>query len=381
MLTSTEKYFISLLRSVLTDSKAEVPADLNEFELVAVAQRQQLFGTIASAIEKQEGVSDIMKRSARQARYEAIALDMRLLAELQAIEEAMEQAEIPLMPLKGAVTKGLYPYSYFRTMSDLDILYHKEDEARIIEVMQKRGYTAESKKEEDNHLIFKKQPMIHVEYHTRLIHDGRKYDFLDDDWAHTHLKEGRSYIYEMSSERHYEHHLLHLLQHFLDGGVGARFIMDIYMYRNANVPIDRARLQADCEKMGIWKFAKNAEHLAEVWFGNEKATELDEKLGQFIIEGGLYGTPAHRETTYLSKAGGSKARYYLRAVFEPKERIKGNYPVLQKAPFLLPFCYVHRILKRLLTRRRAFKTRLKASISIDSEQAARQRELFEEIGV
>lgn len=53
------------------------------------------------------------------------------------------------------------------------------------------------------------------------------------------------------------------------------------------------------------------------------------------------------------------------------------YPVLGKAPVLLPVLYVHRLTKRLFTRRKQVKNRLRSAARVETEQVDRVQALYE----
>ena len=381
MIDSTEQYFISLLRAVLEGGTAEPPHDLNASKLFDLASRHHLLGTIAAPLEAQSTIDENLRIIARKAKFESIRNDTVFMFELNAIENAMEQAEIPILTLKGPVIKSLYPQSYQRSMSDLDFLYHKKDEKKIISVLTEAGYTC-SGKEEGNHLLFSKPPVTQLEFHPSLLPWGLRHRFNDDDWAQASPKAGKRFIYEMSNERYYEYLYLHLLQHFLEGGVGARFIMDIHVFGSRmGDKIDRIEFEKDCAQMGILTFVHSMEMLEKVWFSGAELDATQQELTEFILEGGLYGKAEHRVAAKLSRAGGSRLAYFFRALFEPLDKLKTVYPSLNRASFLFPLYYFHRIPKRIMNGRGKARQRLASSRSLTAEQVRRQQNLFDKIGI
>lgn len=381
MITETEKCFILLLKAALNREEVELPREVDFELLIELAARHHVLGVLAAPLQKLKSADDRLYRAAWQEQMESIRMDTLQRFELGAIETAMEQAQIPVMPLKGAIMKQLYPYTYMRTMTDLDILYRKEDEQRIIDTMQRMSYECEGK-EEDNHLIFFKPPLTHIEFHSSLLPSECQYRFRDGDWEHTALVEGKSYVYRMNWTRYYEYLFLHLIQHFFAGGVGARFIMDIYVFNSRCAElIDRSPFEQDCVQLGILDFVKNMERLALVWFEKGTMDDTQQELSEFILEGGLYGSVEHREASSLNRAGGKKLKYFLKELFEPASYLRSIYPSLNKLSFLLPFYYVHRIPTRIIKSRGRAIRRLQAGKGLTKEQAKRQANLFKKVGI
>lgn len=63
---------------------------------------------------------------------------------------ALEQAEIPFIPLKGSVLRQYYPEPWMRTSCDIDVLVHEEDLQRVVSYLSDNlGYRRESAKLHD----------------------------------------------------------------------------------------------------------------------------------------------------------------------------------------------------------------------------------------
>lgn len=381
MITASEKFFIALLAASLNETAAPSPQGVDAGVIYALATRHHLLGSIAVPLEKQSGAPQELRKLTRKAKYDSIRNDAVFMHELEAIEQAMEQAQVDMLTLKGPVIKALYPHSYLRSMSDLDILYHDSDERKVIEVMENLGYCCNGR-EAGNHLLFSKAPMTQVEFHPALLPRGTKHTYKDDDWAYTHPRSGHKHIFEMTPERYYEYMFLHLLQHLWAGGVGARFVMDVYVYSTVMAgKYDREKFQNDCRQMGIMTLVSNMESLAAAWFTGAELTKTQEELTQFILEGGLYGKTEHREASSVIRSGGSKLKHYWHIVFEPAAYIKELYPSLKRVPFLLPFYYFHRIPKRFFSRRNKAKARIQANKGLTREQIRRQQALFDKLEI
>ena len=63
-----------------------------------------------------------------------------------------------------------------------------------------------------------------------------------------------------------------------------------------------------------------------------------------------------------------RAGFFFRKTFLPYKSMKRLYPVLEKAPYLLPFCWPLRILKALRTKRKTVFYMLKSVFVKEKEK-------------
>jgi hypothetical protein len=72
---------------------------------------------------------------------------------------------------------------------------------------------------------------------------------------------------------------------------------------------------------------------------------INEHTAQFL--GGVYGVNEVVWAKRYQKAGTTK-KYLFSRLFPPFELMKQNWPVLQKFPVVLPFCYLARFVRGFL---------------------------------
>lgn len=123
----------------------------------------------------------------------------RLLGELATILRAAGERQIGVAPLKGALlATGYYPEPGLRPMSDIDLLVHRGDEARMLGLLAELGYQkiARGWKHVELALPDGMGPVVaydgehpdnprRVELHTRVAEQfwGIHYDLTADMWA------------------------------------------------------------------------------------------------------------------------------------------------------------------------------------------------------
>lgn len=188
----------------------------------------------------------------------------------------------------------------------------------------------------------------------------------------------------MSKEDQYIFTMVHLAQHFKDGGVGIRFIMDIYVYTH-KLELNRTYINEELKKLGLLEFAMNAEKLSMYWFSpketvfadNEK--DLIEELGKFIMDNRTYGRSEHYKALALGKGG--KRGYFGRVVFPELKSMETAYPWLKGRSYLLPAAWAARIIRVILFRRSNLKMGLDTIKNGDTEHGAYLRAFYKRCGL
>ena len=88
-------------------------------------------------------------------------------------------------------------------------------------------------------------------------------------------------------------------------------------------------------------FAESAELLSSVWFGDSEHTPLTEKMQDYLLDAGIFGSVSNQIA--LEKGGKGKRMNGLFAhLWVPYDVIRHQYPVLNRHKGLLPLCQVRR---------------------------------------
>ena len=278
--------------------------------------------------------------------YTAIFRQEKQEYELARICDALEEAEIDFIPLKGAVIRRLYPEPWMRTSCDIDILVRKEDFASAKKCMlEDLGY--KQGKESLHDESFDSGGKVHIELHFDLLEDGRAESaakIIQNVWSHTKSAEGKEHRRIMSDEMFYFYHIAHMAKHFEDAGIGIRPFLDLYLLtRNEQNAEKRRALLA---QGGLDAFEEVARALTDAWFRGAELDRLGMKAELFVFKCGTYGSEQNRILLAKEKNGG-RSGYILSRIFMPYDSIKYSYPILKKHKWLLPFCQVARWFKLL----------------------------------
>jgi hypothetical protein len=148
-----------------------------------------------------------------------------------------------------------------------------------------------------------------------------------------------------------------------------------------NLSFDENRLFSHLSDCSLECFYESISALSEVWFGDREPTELTQKMQEYLMSGGLYGTLENR-ISVTQRAKGGKIRHLLDRIFLPYADLATQYPVLKKHKILLPICHVRRWFRVLLGGRARHSMRELRTIStVSNEKCDRALELISELGL
>lgn len=266
----------------------------------------------------------------------------RIKFELEDICAFFDEKGIPYMPLKGSVIRKYYPRPEMRTSCDIDILVKKKDVDKAVSLLVKeKGYTKE--KEEPHDISLFSASGVHIELHFRLKDEDDGLSSLADEffskiWSMSELD--KKCRYKMQDEVFMTYVIFHMAKHFVLGGCGLRFFLDLWILKNY-MPYDRDKLESLLKECELSEFASVAIDVSEMWFGEKESNEFLSSFQKYIFNGGLYGGRANQIIIGSTKYK-SKWKYFLSRVFLPYDKLCLSYPSLEKYPVLYPFCQICR---------------------------------------
>lgn len=350
---STEQFTILLLRVFLRNEK--LPSELNECDLSEVfdfAARHKIENIVLAAIKyaKVPIADDLLKRWEDVCDENTVQL-MFQENEKERLIDAFNKAQIAFIPLKGWYLRGVYPQKEYRFMSDLDILVHRSDREAVSLILKELGYIGGigDYGKDDGYTL---PPFIHIEIHLDLfsIENEKRYEYYKTIWDKAILVEG--YQYKLSWNDSYIHLIMNYLKDYISKGTGIRPIIDFYYFLDKyRDELDFDYINSEFEKLGVLDLAQQTIHLVIDWFGENKNISSSE-MGNKLLHGYLYGTSEelvqHRFDDLSSNVNGENAKkivYLIKRAFPGMKIMKYKYPILEKIPILLPFCWCARLVR------------------------------------
>lgn len=354
-MTTTQRGIITLLRSAITGEKLALPEDFSWEEADPVIRSQSLLplvyqGAYHCGIPMD---TELMQRYKNQY-FRCLMRSEQQMRAVEAIYRAFEENGIDYLPLKGCILKELYPQPEMRIMGDADILIRVEQYDRIRQILPELGY---GEKGESHHELVWTSEKLYLELHKYLIAKVEKdfYPYFRDGWGLAVKQEGHRFA--LREEDVFVFLFTHMTKHYRASGIGARHILDLYVFRRAYPGLEETYIEKAMQKLHLLEFYCNIRRLLAVWFENAPSDEKTEFISSYILSGGNWGDLETRMRSDEVKRMGQSDKPNQRrlksitaAVFPPLEKLQYDYRILFKYPFLYPLFWVPRWIKGILCR-------------------------------
>lgn len=367
-----EEYLVHLLRCVLENKKpVEKPEEFTFERLYKIAVFHNCESMAFYGINKLENKPEQnLFNSWKRKRDQYVIMSLNQLNQRDVVIKKLTEGGIRVLPLKGCLLKEMYPRAEYRQMADLDMLIDSKNSPKAREIMMSLGYRNEQY-DNEAHDTYELPPYMNIELHTTMVSSQYEYSkYYKDVWnrAEAELDESGNATgrYDLNWNDYYIFMIVHLAKHYYTSGTGIRTIMDVHVFREKHEQnLDRAYLEKEFEKLNLVGFWKDAESLAEIWFGEGEYTPKLEEMEKYIYASGAYGTFQQKVENRLNNftengesVEKAKRKYFFKRMFMSYDVMCHSYRVLRKFPVLLPFCWVHRWIYALINKKSVIKSEL-----------------------
>lgn len=280
---------------------------------------------------------------------------------------------IAVIALKGLVLRELYPRPELRTMTDADILVHKEDIENAKELLLQMGYF-----EGDNtpmHIRFEHTSHLAIELHWTLTDERYVTNislFEDHVWENAvPVKICGVSCMMLSPEDQAVHLCLHMVTHIVSSGFGLRQLCDLVLFTESKGNIINWNSFYEKAKVcGIERFVLSIFVVCNKLFGMNiphviycKALKNDRYLDLLIndiFSGGIYGKRnlarmygnelVHHSGSKDVNYSLSKLKSFLTIFFPPVEKLSTRYAYAKKYFVLTPVAWIHHLICGMLNK-------------------------------
>lgn len=340
---------VTLLRSALNSEALTLPEDFRLEEASAIIYQHHLTGLALQGAT----LCGIPRSTPAVVQQTAVFCGLLQSSRLQTqklrqILDLFDANEITYMTIKGAVIRELYPRPEYRHMTDADILIRPEQYPRIRQLLSSLGM---EEQEDSDYEQTWSCPALMLELHRCLVskHFLTYYDYYRDSWRFARKNRTGS-GYHLSAEDHMVYFVVHFAKHYLAGSICAKDICDFYVWQKAHPDMDDTYIRKELEKLHLGHFYRNVLDLLANWFQGAPSTEATELITRAAFQGGVnqdFNHSAaknimHRRGKENDRLGAKKVKWFLRAIFPSAAVLSCTYPVLRKAPVLLPVFWVRR---------------------------------------
>lgn len=292
----TDYILFSILRSIfhgnqMSDEDKRIVTKDSLIDVVKLASKHDLAHLIALGTLNNDLADEEMKPQFQQITFRAIYRYEKLNYELKQVCDALEKAEIPFLPLKGSVIRKYYPEPWMRTSCDIDVLVHEKNlRTAVTCLVENLKYTEH---EQNTHDVSLFSPSgVHLELHYDLVEEGWANSsnvILQNVWDYVYPKKEYKYWHEMSNEMFYFYHVAHMAKHLQQGGCGIRTFIDLWILENLS-EFKKTDRDIMLDEGGLLHFSEIASRLASCWINNSPMDSICEKMQNYILSGGVYGT-------------------------------------------------------------------------------------------
>jgi len=381
-----QRGILTLVRSAITGEVLPLPRDFDPAQAYPVVVKHQLVPLVYEGALRC-GLSRTLPtmQTLFQGYCRCLAHSERQLQMIRRLYETFDANAIDYMPLKGCNMKALYPKPELRLMGDADILIRREQYEAIRPLVERLGMTEKVEGEYD---FVWESPALKLELHKKLVGESNRdlYGFLGDGWSLAKPVAGSRYA--MGDEDQFLYLFAHFTKHYRDGGIGIRHVVDLWVYLRTHPEMDPAYLTKSLERMHLAEFYENIRQVMACWFEDAAETDKTAFISEYVFQSGSWGThDAHRIAANVKdvRHGGGVRRGKLRrlwmALFPELRIMQNRYPVLRKAPVLLPVFWPYRWIEAVLFRRDRVRRQRENMKGIDTQEIRSYEQALQYVGL
>lgn len=347
-MNAIHKNIIKLVKSGLTGDKVVLSSDLDWNAIMFLCQTHELIPLLYYGLQNSvDTPPNKLYDQLENLVVKYIVNDMTLEKMYADITSAFEESEINYMPLKGIITRRLYPKPEMRVMSDIDILVKEEQQKKACVVMKAHGYNFEI--ESAHEFVFSKNK-TKAEIHKSLVPDYNVdfYDYFKTGWEKA-IPDGNN-KYKMSEDDEFIYMFTHLAKHYRDSGINVIHLIDIWMYMQS-CKLNMDYIKTELEGLGLYTFFENVYATLNNWFGDGEATEMTEFITDKMFSFGCWGTPLNSSLSKTIKETNNGAKKNVKSIkiknflFPPYNVMRASYPMVNGRKYLLPVAWLVRFTK------------------------------------
>lgn len=326
------RYLLHLMGCALVDvNPRDLPGGIAWPTVYERAVENSVSGLAWGSVRHLGSLPDELRNTWEQSATMTLLRSVQFEAEREAVLNAMREAGLSYVLLKGAWLSALYPAPSMRSMFDNDILYGyvervtgggfrvcgKTDEARAASVerakeaaracMSQLAYieTPETLDACDTH--FFKPPFLNFELHHALMEKSTPlYDYYENPWLRARPREGDAPPCEMafSVEDAYVYLIAHAYKHGRLKGMGVRIVADVaaLLVRFEN-EIDFDYVNDELIKLHIDDFERPIRGLAHAMLHERPLTAREGDVLDAMIACGTYGSDERAVLRRMESSG------------------------------------------------------------------------------
>lgn len=378
------KELIDILSDYINQRKTDNVNLTNNQENTAVIRGQGIGGIIY----KQTGLSEY-----KSDYYSCIYQYENSVKLIKEIQNIFNDNNIRYFIVKGPVIARYYPNIFLRTMGDVDITIHQEDMHIAAKALENGGYIFDESEFCRNFEWHFSKNGFNFELHHALLYGER----VNDEKFVEYFNNCWNYVLDnkLDSSYHFLYVIFHMRKHFMNGGFGIRFFLDLALLSKSD-EIDWDFVQKELSELKMLDFTRICLAVCEKCFEISSNFESICISDEFflnaitqIFDGGVFGQSIFskesvKATNLMRKKGesGKSNTYIIQAVAYCLHTLFPSYKEMSEIPqysylrrqhILLPFAWMHRVIHECLHRPHEAWKELKAPFIYSNDIQSREK--------
>lgn len=273
----------------------------------------------------------------------------------------LSKNNIRSIELQGTEIKKLYPFAFWRNMSDIDFVIDKQNLLKAEKVMRELGY--KTKTYGDYDISAYANPKIAVELHSDFFDPNTEfYGEMTNPFKNASCLTN-DLTYQATKEDFFIYNILHCIKHYRGSGMGIRRIIDIYYLNEKILPDLDIKFTYDfLENIGCKKDYEILSEIAKSWFSdNDIECKFNHEKNKIFMSG-THGDPnvsILNEYEREEQKHIFKIKKFVKLIFPPKTNIYSAYSFCSEKRLPIVFCWIYRwwiLIFSKSKRKRVFKT-------------------------
>lgn len=341
------KALCSLIGAAITGLNFSVPKDFDLNTALKVACSHNLLPIAYHALNKAGFTGSEMDRAEKTAAG-LVAKQAKLKVMENKLSAAFTGESIPHYILKGTQIQKYFPDNMVRITTDSDFYVDEKYIDAVQKIMDGFGFELFEYNAEEKTYEYTKQPRYNIEIHC-LLDNTDKPDELEllSSLLHNPIEDTGCRL-RFSDEDLYLHVFFHLYKHFSQSGAGIKMFLDVFVL-SRELKLDMNRITERLKSVKLDKFHGAVLRLCDVLFNGAKSDAVTDRFAQEVISGGAFGVEGinigQNKVVSSDNPQAEKKAVVSKRLGTGKDNMRKRYPVLKKAPFLLPFCYGFKAVK------------------------------------
>ncbi|MDF2505649.1 nucleotidyltransferase family protein [Clostridium sp.] len=364
---NNQRQLLDCISAAIHGDKITIPSDnnLNWTKIIEQAYSHNVEALLYSSLGKIKEFNEKLFDDIKKNTIITALQQINHVRQLEKVFKEFNDNNVVVVGLKGIVVRELYARPEFRTMSDSDLLVHKDDLKRGKQLLLKLGYIYNGC--EKNHLSFKHEKFLPLDLHWTLEDKREKgvTDFDNKVWKNIiEIPIGKEKGLSLSWEDTLVHLLMHMAGHTVNNGFGIRQLCDVVLVieKKGNM-IDWRSFHEKIRSIGIEKFTIAVFITCRELFKIKVPSEITKNMeftpkylnifinymyscgaqGRFdlvnVYSNQLAYNPHNNEVNESNHSKQSIIKRMMKILFPGTQEIKNRFPYTKKFIILFPLAW------------------------------------------